>query len=235
MLALPAACREGRRKAASRATIAPCSTFRSVPRSASAAAAASRCLIRLVDEALAAELIAAARGRGSAACRMSTSSAAAMSAMRWRRRSRCCRCTSSSSRRAPRRWRACRTTVETRLTPMPEEMVRERARRLGLRRADPRPRARFPDRRRSAEARRRRLCRHDRLEDQEGDVQELVPEDGRRHARQSFARLVSPIGGDAVKDKRPRVIAALAAAEIMTALLQAAPATVPVQSHTAHV
>ncbi|TGQ40719.1 xanthine dehydrogenase accessory protein XdhC [Mesorhizobium sp. M00.F.Ca.ET.216.01.1.1] len=33
-----------------------------------------------------------------------------------------------------------------------------------------------------------------------------------------FARLVSPIGGDAVKDKRPQVIAALAAAEIMTAL-----------------
>ncbi|MEP9372429.1 xanthine dehydrogenase accessory protein XdhC [Mesorhizobium sp. KR1-2] len=34
-----------------------------------------------------------------------------------------------------------------------------------------------------------------------------------------FARLVSPIGGDAVKDKRPAVIAALAAAEIMTALV----------------
>ncbi|TPL10692.1 MULTISPECIES: xanthine dehydrogenase accessory protein XdhC [unclassified Mesorhizobium] len=34
-----------------------------------------------------------------------------------------------------------------------------------------------------------------------------------------FARLVSPIGGDAVKDKRPSVIAALAAAEIMTALV----------------
>ena len=33
-----------------------------------------------------------------------------------------------------------------------------------------------------------------------------------------FARLVSPIGGDAVKDKRPPVIAALAAAEIMTSL-----------------
>jgi xanthine dehydrogenase accessory factor len=33
-----------------------------------------------------------------------------------------------------------------------------------------------------------------------------------------FARLVSPIGGDAVHDKRPAVIAALAAAEIMTAL-----------------
>jgi xanthine dehydrogenase accessory factor len=35
-----------------------------------------------------------------------------------------------------------------------------------------------------------------------------------------FSRLVSPIGGDAIKDKRPRVIAALAAAEIMTALVQ---------------
>ena len=34
-----------------------------------------------------------------------------------------------------------------------------------------------------------------------------------------FARLVSPIGGDAVKDKRPPIIAALAAAEIMTAVV----------------
>lgn len=33
-----------------------------------------------------------------------------------------------------------------------------------------------------------------------------------------FARLVCPIGGDTVRDKRPAVIAALAAAEIMTAL-----------------
>ncbi|WP_457938943.1 xanthine dehydrogenase accessory protein XdhC [Mesorhizobium sp. 10J20-29] len=33
-----------------------------------------------------------------------------------------------------------------------------------------------------------------------------------------FARLVSPIGGDRVADKRPAVIAALAAAEILTAL-----------------
>lgn len=33
-----------------------------------------------------------------------------------------------------------------------------------------------------------------------------------------LSRLISPIGGDAVKDKRPAVIAALAAAEIMTAL-----------------
>ncbi|MEO5759307.1 MAG: xanthine dehydrogenase accessory protein XdhC [Mesorhizobium sp.] len=46
-----------------------------------------------------------------------------------------------------------------------------------------------------------------------------------------FARLVSPIGGDAVKDKRPTVIAALAAAEIMTALvLHAAPATAPAET-----
>jgi xanthine dehydrogenase accessory factor len=37
---------------------------------------------------------------------------------------------------------------------------------------------------------------------------------------ESFARLVSPIGGDQVKDKRPAVIAALAAAEIMTSLLK---------------
>src|SRR5690606_7006493 len=33
-----------------------------------------------------------------------------------------------------------------------------------------------------------------------------------------FARLVSPIGGETVKDKRPSVIAALAVAEMMTAL-----------------
>ncbi|WP_269933425.1 xanthine dehydrogenase accessory protein XdhC [Aminobacter sp. HY435] len=37
-------------------------------------------------------------------------------------------------------------------------------------------------------------------------------------SEEDFARLVCPIGGDAVKDKRPAVIAALAAAEIMTAL-----------------
>lgn len=37
-------------------------------------------------------------------------------------------------------------------------------------------------------------------------------------SERDFTRLVSPIGGDAVKDKRPAVIAALAAAEIMTAL-----------------
>lgn len=36
-----------------------------------------------------------------------------------------------------------------------------------------------------------------------------------------FARLVSPIGGTTVRDKRPAVIAALAAAEIMTALASA--------------
>jgi xanthine dehydrogenase accessory factor len=34
-----------------------------------------------------------------------------------------------------------------------------------------------------------------------------------------LGRLVSPIGGDAVRDKRPEVIAALAAAEIITAIL----------------
>jgi len=34
-----------------------------------------------------------------------------------------------------------------------------------------------------------------------------------------FARLISPIGGNAVADKRPAVIAALAAAEIMSALV----------------
>ncbi|MGX9574546.1 xanthine dehydrogenase accessory protein XdhC [Mesorhizobium sp. f-mel] len=46
-----------------------------------------------------------------------------------------------------------------------------------------------------------------------------------------FARLVSPIGGETVKDKRPQVIAALAAAEIMTAL--AAHATASAAPHHA--
>ncbi|MEO9336814.1 xanthine dehydrogenase accessory protein XdhC [Mesorhizobium sp. SB112] len=36
-----------------------------------------------------------------------------------------------------------------------------------------------------------------------------------------FSRLICPIGGETVKDKRPAVIAALAAAEIMTALFSA--------------
>lgn len=42
-----------------------------------------------------------------------------------------------------------------------------------------------------------------------------------------FSRLVSPIGGDAVKDKRPPVIAALAAAEVMTALAAGQTARTP--------
>lgn len=46
-----------------------------------------------------------------------------------------------------------------------------------------------------------------------------------------LARLVSPIGGETVKDKRPAVIAALAAAEIVAALVrrngEAGPETVP--------
>ena len=47
-----------------------------------------------------------------------------------------------------------------------------------------------------------------------------------------FAGLVSPIGGEAVKDKRPQVIAALAAAEIMTALVAHATASAaPPRSH----
>ncbi len=37
-------------------------------------------------------------------------------------------------------------------------------------------------------------------------------------AEADFARLVSPIGGDVLRDKRPAVIAALAAAEIVAAL-----------------
>ena len=40
-------------------------------------------------------------------------------------------------------------------------------------------------------------------------------------AEAEFARLVSPIGGDTVKDKRPAVIASLAAAELITVLMRA--------------
>jgi xanthine dehydrogenase accessory factor len=47
-------------------------------------------------------------------------------------------------------------------------------------------------------------------------------------SEEEFARLVSPIGGDAVKDKRPAVIAALAAAEMMTALALCAARISPV-------
>ncbi len=43
-------------------------------------------------------------------------------------------------------------------------------------------------------------------------------------SREQLSRLVSPIGGEIVRDKRPAVIAALAAAEIMAALAQALPA-----------
>jgi xanthine dehydrogenase accessory factor len=43
----------------------------------------------------------------------------------------------------------------------------------------------------------------------------------------AYGRLVSPIGGDDVKDKRPAVIAALAAAEIMTALAAFQQVTTP--------
>ncbi len=41
---------------------------------------------------------------------------------------------------------------------------------------------------------------------------------------EAFARLISPIGGDAVRDKRPAVIAALAAAEVIAAVVRS-PAT----------
>jgi xanthine dehydrogenase accessory factor len=42
---------------------------------------------------------------------------------------------------------------------------------------------------------------------------------------EAYRRLVCPIGGEAVRDKRPAVIAALAAAEIMTALAASASET----------
>lgn len=48
--------------------------------------------------------------------------------------------------------------------------------------------------------------------------------------KEQFAHLVSPIGGDAVKDKRPAVIAALASAEIMSALVVHADRRIVMQS-----
>lgn len=44
-------------------------------------------------------------------------------------------------------------------------------------------------------------------------------------AQENFARLVCPVGGQVVKDKRPSVIAALVAAEVLTAALNYQPAT----------
>ena len=70
--------------------------------------------------------------------------------------------------------------VTTKLTPVPEEMVRAAPAGSAFVDSDPRPCTGFSDRRRGFEAARCRLCRHDRFEDQEGDVQELVPEIGRR-------------------------------------------------------
>jgi xanthine dehydrogenase accessory factor len=49
-----------------------------------------------------------------------------------------------------------------------------------------------------------------------------------------FARLVSPIGGDAVKDKRPAVIAALASAEVMTALSSSERRSLPAKGSAQH-
>ena len=62
--------------------------------------------------------------------------------------------------------------IDAVLTPLPEEVVRRRAAGRGLRGADPRPRARLPDRARGAGARRRGLRRDDRLADQAGVVPE---------------------------------------------------------------
>jgi xanthine dehydrogenase accessory factor len=47
-----------------------------------------------------------------------------------------------------------------------------------------------------------------------------------------FDNLVCPIGGSEVKDKRPAVIATLAAAEILTAALNWAPSRAPVEPIT---
>ncbi len=64
--------------------------------------------------------------------------------------------------------------VEARLTPLPEEMVRRGGAGGGVRGADPRARARFPDRARGAGAGGRGLCGNDRLADQAGVVPALA-------------------------------------------------------------
>ena len=155
------------------------------------------------------------RGRAARRCPRCMSSAPAMSAGRWRRRWRCCRCGRcwSTSARRSCGWR--RPGIDALLTPLPEEAVRERGARRRLRRADPRPRARLPDRARGAGARRRRLCRHDRLAHQAGVVRALAGARATTGRGRTRAALVCPIGAAGRPDKRPEVIAAFVAAEIM--------------------
>ena len=134
------------------------------------------------------------------------------------RPSRFCRFIRWSSRRAPMHWKACRPETETKLTPVPEEMIRDAP--AG-----------------SAYV----ILTHDHALDFLIAAEALRRDDaayvgmiGSKTKRatfrswflktadgtdEAFERLVSPIGGSTVKDKRPAVIAALAAAEIMTALL----------------
>ena len=64
--------------------------------------------------------------------------------------------------------------VETRLTPVPEEMVRAAPAGAAFVVLTHDHALDFLIVAEALRRRRRRLCRHDRLEDQEGDVQELV-------------------------------------------------------------
>ena len=79
--------------------------------------------------------------------------------------------------------------VDALLTPLPEEVVRHARAGRRLRRPHPRPRARLPDRPRGAGARRRRLRRDDRLEDQAGVVPALAQAIGGTGPRYRPARL----------------------------------------------
>ena len=108
------------------------------------------------------------------------------------------------------------------LTPLPEETVRGARPGHRLRDPDPRPRARLPHRPRGARPRRRRLRRDDRLADQARLLRALARRDRGRggHAPPSTDALVSPIGAAGRPDKRPEVIAAFVAAEIMQALIR---------------
>ena len=147
-------------------------------------------------------------------CPRCTSSAPATSAARWPRRWRSAGARRCSSTSRAEELRLASPGVDALLTPLPEEVVRHAAPGRRLRRPDPRPRARLPDRPRGAGARRRRLRRHDRLEDQAGVVPALAR--ARRRSRPpDTGPLVCPIGAAGRPDKRPEVIAAFVAAEIM--------------------
>ena len=109
---------------------------------------------------------------------------------------------------------------------------RARARRQRLLRADPQPQPRLHAVQRRPGARRLRLSRPDRLGDQARQVRARLRASSASRRRGS-PRMVCPIGGDALRDKRPAVIAALAAAELI-ALALAEHGSTPSRRPAAH-